>query len=272
MAIPRALEPSGLVLVDKPTGPSSFALVRDQRSKTGARAGHAGTLDPFASGLLLVLLGSATRLARYLVGLDKRYETEIDLSSRTASGDLMGETIETKEAPPLDQLEKSLRELSGEVELRVPAVSAIKIGGERAYRLARRGEAPEMPLRRSRIDDLQLLDYSDGVARLDLRVSSGTYVRAIADRLGGHCRSLRRLEVGPFLVAEADSELIRPALEALPFLPLVELSEEEAKLVDNGRELRRSEDGLLRLSLAGRLIAVGRGKNGTVKPETVMPV
>ena len=93
MAIPRALEPAGLVLVDKPAGPSSFALVRDLRTKTGARAGHAGTLDPFASGLLLVLLGSATRLARYLVGLDKRYQTEIDLSSRTSTGDLEGETI-----------------------------------------------------------------------------------------------------------------------------------------------------------------------------------
>lgn len=272
MAISRALEPSGLVLVDKPSGPSSFALVRDLRSKTGARAGHAGTLDPFASGLLLVLLGSATRLARYLVGLDKRYVTEIDLSSRTSSGDLEGETVETREAPPREQLEESLQQLRGEVELRVPAVSAIKIAGERAYRLARRGEAPEMPLRRSRIDELRLLDYSNGVAGLDLRVSSGTYVRAIADRLGGHCRSLRRLEVGPFLVSGADSTLIHPSLEALPFLPIVELSEEEARLVGNGGELARSEPGLLRLRREGRLIAVALGKNGTVRPETVMPV
>ncbi|MHB8059841.1 MAG: tRNA pseudouridine(55) synthase TruB [Gaiellaceae bacterium] len=272
MAIPRALEPSGLVLVDKPSGPSSFALVRDLRSKTGARAGHAGTLDPFASGLLLVLLGSATRLARYLVGLDKRYLTEIDLSSRTASGDLEGETIETREAPPRERLEESLEQLRGDVELRVPAVSAVKIGGERAYRLARRGEAPEMPLRRSRIEELQLLDYSDGVARLDLRVSSGTYVRAIADRLGGHCHSLRRLEVGPFLVADADSERIHPAPEALPFLPCVELSEQEAELVRNGGGLARDEPGMLRLCREGRLIAVALGKNGTVRPETVMPV
>jgi len=219
VAIPRALEPSGLVLVDKPSGPSSFAIVRDLRSKTGARAGHAGTLDPFATGLLLVLLGASTRLARYLVGLDKRYETEIDLSSRTSSGDLTGEVIERAEAPERKRLEASLEELRGEVELRVPALSAIKIGGERAYRLARRGETPEMPIRRSRIDDLRLLDYSDGVARLDLRVSSGTYVRAIADRLGGHCESLRRLEIGPFSLENASSELIHPATEALPFLP-----------------------------------------------------
>ena len=177
MAIPRALEPSGLVLVDKPAGPSSFAVVRDLRSKTGARAGHAGTLDPFASGLLLVLLGSSTRLARYLVGLDKRYETEIDLGSRTSTGDLEGETIETREAPGREQLEKRLLELRGEVELRVPALSAIKIGGERAYRLARRGEAPEMPLRLSRIDELRLLDYTRrrGQARSPRRLR---YLRA----------------------------------------------------------------------------------------------
>jgi tRNA pseudouridine55 synthase len=245
VAIPRALEPSGLVLVDKPSGPSSFALVRDLRSKTGARAGHAGTLDPFASGLLLVLLGSATRLARYLVGLDKRYLTEIDLSSRTASGDLEGEIIETKEAPARELLEESLH---------------------------RRGEAPEMPLRRSRIDELQLLDYSNGIARLDLRVSSGTYVRAIADRLGGHCHSLRRLEVGPFSVSGADSERIHPAADAVPFLPALELSEEETDSVRAGRQLQRDEPGLLRLCREGRLIAVGLGKNGTVRPETVMPV
>ncbi len=128
-----------------------------------------------------------------------------------------------------------------------------------------------MPLRRSRIDELLLLDYSGGVARLDLRVSSGTYVRAIADRLGGHCTSLRRLEVGPFSVSEADSELIHPAFETLPFFPLVELSEAEAGLVRNGVELARDEEGPLRLCLAGRLIAVARGKNGTVRPETVMP-
>ena len=161
-----------------------------------------------------MLLGSSTRLARYLVGLDKRYQTEIDLSSRTSSGDLEGETIEAREAPRREQLEKCLLELRGEVELRVPAASAIKIGGERAYRLARLGEAPEMPLRLSRIEKLDLLDYTDGIARLDLRVGSGTYVRAIADLLGGHCRSLRRLEVGPFSIADADSELI-PRREAL---------------------------------------------------------
>ena len=104
---PRALKPSGLVLVDKPAGPSSFAVVKRLRDRTGARAGHAGTLDPFATGLLLVLLGASTRLAQYLVGLDKRYLTEIDLRARTATGDVEGDVVERHERRP-DELEARL--------------------------------------------------------------------------------------------------------------------------------------------------------------------
>jgi len=101
------------------------------------------------------------------------------------------------------------------VELPIPAASAVKIGGERAYKLARRGVDVEMPMRRSRIDALDLIAYSDGAARLDLRVSSGTYIRAVADSLGGHCRTLRRLEIGPFGIDEADPERFIPPDEAL---------------------------------------------------------
>jgi tRNA pseudouridine55 synthase len=254
---PRALRPSGLVLVDKPSGPSSFAIVKRLRDRTGARAGHAGTLDPFATGLLLVLLGSATRLAQYLVGLDKRYVTDIDLSAHTTTGDLEGEVVERRDPP--DDLERLLESFRGEVELPVPAASAVKIGGERAYRLARRGVEVEMPVRRSTVHVLRLESYRDGVARLDLRVSSGTYVRSIADGLGGHCVSLRRLEVGPFSVDDADERRILPAAEALPFLPMREVSAEEAAAVRQGR-LR--EPGAVRLVHAGELVAV----DGTVLP------
>lgn len=271
MAIPRALEPSGLVLVDKPVGPSSFQVVSRLRSRTGARAGHAGTLDPFASGLLLVLLGASTRLARYLVGLDKHYLTKIDLSRRTSTGDIEGERIDEHAAPEPAQLEQLLDSFRGEVELPIPAYSAIKIDGERAYHLARKGEAPEMPLRRSRIDELSLLDYSDGVARLDLRVGSGTYVRAIADALGGHCRTLRRLEVGPFSVDAADEERIITPAQALSFLPALELRGEETAAIRAGRALERPEQGRLLLLESGNLIGVGNGVGGTVRSETVMP-
>ena len=200
---PRGLSPAGVVLVDKPAGPSSFAVVADLRRRTGARTGHAGTLDPFATGLLLLLSGSATKLAGCFVGLDKRYVTDIDLTARTTTADPEGEALERHDAPMLDELERRLAHLRGEIELPIPAASAVKIGGERAYKLARRGVQVQMPTRRSR------------VVRLDLRVSSGTYVRAIADTLGGHCRTLRRTEIGPFTVDEADPERFIPPEEAL---------------------------------------------------------
>jgi tRNA pseudouridine55 synthase len=212
---PRGLSPSGIVLVDKPAGPSSFAIVAELRRRTGARTGHAGTLDPFATGLLLLLSGAATKLASSFVGLDKRYLTEVDLSSRTSTGDPEGEVVERLAPPSEAELEERLARLRGEIELPVPAASAVKIGGERAYRLARRGIVVEMPLRRSRVDALDVITYSDNVAVLDLRVSSGTYVRAIATALGGHCRALRRTEIGPFSVDEADPERIIPPEEAL---------------------------------------------------------
>src|SRR5262245_33151344 len=181
---PRGLKPTGLILVDKPAGPSSFQVIAAIRRRTGARTGHAGTLDPFASGLLLVLSGAATRLARWLVGLDKRYVTEVDLGARTSTGDVEGDVVEEAQAPTRDELEQRLAGLRGEVELPIPAASAVKIEGERAYRLHRRGQVVEMPVRRSLVSTLELLDYRDGLARLDLRVGSGTYVRSIADALG----------------------------------------------------------------------------------------
>ena len=247
------------MLVDKPAGPSSFAVVRRLRDRTGARAGHAGTLDPFASGLLLVLLGSATRLARYLVGLDKRYVTEVDLTARTTTGDREGEITERRDAPRLDDLEERLAGLRGEVELSVPAASAVKIEGERAYRLARRGVTVDMPIRRSTVHGLVLHRYEAGVAELDLRVSSGTYVRSIAEALGGHCRSLRRMEVGPFSVEDADEERILPPADALPFLPVLEVDDAAALAIRQGR--RRLPDRV-RVICGGELVAV----DGTVLP------
>lgn len=201
--------------MDKPPGPSSFAVVHRIRRRTGARTGHAGTLDPFASGLLVLLSGRATKLTQRFVGLDKRYRTEIDLSGRTSTGDPEGSVIERREPPEPGELEEALDSLRGEIELRIPAASAVKVGGERAYRLHRRGVEVEMPIRRSHVRKLELLGYAGGVAELDLLVSSGTYVRAIADALGGHCVSLRRTEVGPFSIEEADEERVIPVEEAV---------------------------------------------------------
>ena len=218
MAIPKALEPTGVVLVDKPAGPSSFHIVARVRRRTGAKTGHAGTLDPFATGLLVLLSGRATSLQDRFMKLDKRYVTEIDLSERTTTGDPEGEVVEAQAPPVADELEQALAELRGEVELPVPAASAVKIDGERAYRLHRRGVAVEMPRRMMRIHELELVSYTDGIVALDLLVGSGTYIRSIADRLGGHCIALRRTEVGPFSVDEADEERVLALEETLPRL------------------------------------------------------
>jgi tRNA pseudouridine55 synthase len=209
--VPRALRPVGVALVDKPAGPSSFAIVAALRRRTGARTGHAGTLDPFATGLLVLLSGAATRLAPCFVGLDKRYVTDVDLTATTATGDPEGPVVTRHPAPERAALDSALERLRG----------------ERAYRLARRGVDVEMPLRRSQVLALDVISYSgDATAtsavRLSLHVSSGTYVRSIAHALGGHCTSLRRTAVGPFEVREAaavDDVRLVPARDALARLP-----------------------------------------------------
>jgi tRNA pseudouridine55 synthase len=221
--VPRALEPAGIALVDKPAGPSSFKLVGELRRRTQARTGHAGTLDPFATGLMLLLSGWATKLAPCFVGLDKRYVTDVDLTATSTTGDPEGEVLERHEAPIQEELEQQLERLRGWVELPIPTVSAVKIGGERAYRLARRGVEVDMPVRRSHVAALDVIAYSGTEVTLDLRVGSGTYVRSLAVALGGHCRTLRRTEIGPFSIEEASTdlhtvELVEPAL-ALRRLP-----------------------------------------------------
>ena len=259
---------NGLVLVDKPSGPSSFAMVKTLRNRYGVKAGHAGTLDPLASGLLLCLLGPATRLVRYLVGLDKRYVTEIRLGLRTTTGDGEGDTLEKTPVPTVAEIEA----LRGEVDLRIPQASAVKVEGRRAYDLQRRGVVVEMPMRRSTIHDLRVRNYAPPLVELDLRVSSGTYVRAIADALGGHCRTLRRTAVGPFRVEDADEKRVLPPLAALPHLAERQVTDEEARLVRTGRALPGDAEGPIALWRDdGELVAVARAEDGTVRPETVFP-
>ena len=218
MARRGAATPAGLVLYDKPAGPSSFAIVRQLREQTGARAGHAGTLDPFATGLLLILLGSFTKEAQQFVGVSKRYETAVDLSRVTSTGDHKGELLDEHVPPSLLELEARLDSLRGEVDLKIPAASAVKIGGERAYKLHRRGIALEMPTRRTTVYELELEEYEEPIARLSMRLSSGGYVRAVAEALGGHCVDLRRMNVGPFDVADADPQRIIPPEAAISAL------------------------------------------------------
>ena len=242
MAIPKGLEPTGVILVDKPAGPSSFAVLAGVRSRTRAKTGHAGTLDPFATGLLLLLSGRATTMASCFVGLTKRYLTDVDLSRRTTTGDPEGQPLEEHEPLAAGGLEAALANLCGEVELPIPTASAVKIGGERAYHLHRRGVVVEMPLRRSRVDALDVIAYTNGIATLDLRVSSGTYVRSIAEALGGHCVTLRRTEVGPFSVDEADAEHVLALEDALGRIGLTVAEAEAERRSRAERDRERDRD------------------------------
>ncbi len=218
MGVPKALEPTGVVFVDKPAGPSSFAMVAEVRRRTGAKTGHSGTLDPFATGLLILLSGRATSLQDRFMKLDKRYTTTIDLTCRSSTGDRDGDLGETHDPIVGADLEQALERLRGDVELPIPAASAVKIDGERAYKLHRRGVDVEMPTRVMQIHSLDCVEADEQVLQLELHVGSGTYIRSIADALGGHCVELRRTHIGPFGVDEADASTVVDLADVLPRL------------------------------------------------------
>ncbi len=200
----------GVLLVDKPAGPTSHDVVARVRRERGQKAGHAGTLDPFATGLLIVLLGrEATRCQARFMALPKTYRTVARFGAVSTTGDPEGEITETGVLPagPLELP-------TGEVRQRPPAYSAVKVRGERAYRRARRGEDPEMPERIVSVFRFEELWREDGRAGLEIECSSGTYVRSLVGDLGdAYCESLRRTAIGPFAVEEA--ELFLPLDEAL---------------------------------------------------------
>jgi tRNA pseudouridine55 synthase len=185
---------------------------------------------------LALLSGAATRIAPCFSGLDKRYVTDVDLTATTSTGDPEGEVLSRHPGPDRAAVELALERLRGEIELPIPAASAVKIGGERAYKLARRGVEVQMPLRRSHVFALDVISYCGDTAatssvRLSLHVSSGTYVRSIAHALGGHCTTLRRTAVGPFDVDEAvrvDEARLMSAGEALARLPEAALGRVES--------------------------------------------
>src|SRR5215217_6596196 len=210
----------GVLLVDKPAGVTSHDVVASQRRRLGrgVRVGHAGTLDPFATGLLLVLVGRATRVQRYLMALGKRYETVARLGSTSTTGDPEG-TIARGRDPDLSHLP------TGTIRQRPPAYSAVKVAGRRAYALARRGEDVELPEREVHVSRFELLWRDEDRAGFAIDCSSGTYVRSLIADLGdAYCLELRRTAIGEFDVADADPERILPLDVALAFLPAVDLA------------------------------------------------
>jgi len=191
-----------VLICDKPAGMTSHDLVRRVRRERGCKAGHAGTLDPFATGLLLVLLGPATRLQRFLTDLPKTYLATARLGWRSSSGDPEGELTETGRLPA------SLELPTGAVRQRVPMTSAVRVGGERLYRKARRGETVPTPLRDIEVYRAELLDRDAETARYAIECSSGTYVRTLIETLGdAYCVELRRTAIGPFRVEDAGEEI-----------------------------------------------------------------
>ncbi len=196
----------GVLLIDKPAGMTSHDVVaRIRASLGGVRTGHAGTLDPFATGLLLVLVGRATKAQRALMALPKRYHTVARLGATSSTGDVEGEVVETGRLPP-DPAPLP----TGEVRQRPPRHSAVKVGGERAYRRARRGEEFELPERLVTVYRFEQLWRETGAggaggrAAFEIECSAGTYVRSLIADLGdAYCLELRRTAIGPFEVADA---------------------------------------------------------------------
>jgi tRNA pseudouridine55 synthase len=257
----------GVLLVDKPPGVTSHDVVAAERRRLGrgAKVGHAGTLDPFATGLLLILAGRATRVQRFLMGLPKRYETVARLGYTSTTGDPEGE-IAPGRMPP-----EPLVLPTGRIRQRPPAHSAVHVGGRRAYALARAGEAVEVPEREVEVHRFEQLWRDGERAAFAIECGSGTYVRSLIAGLGdAYCLELRRTGIGPFDVADADEQRIVPLDDALAFLPEVTLSPDEGRRAGHGAAIPAPPtlaEGIARLTDEQGLIALAEPRpDGTLKP------
>ncbi|UCE26571.1 MAG: tRNA pseudouridine(55) synthase TruB [Candidatus Coatesbacteria bacterium] len=298
MAGGRGIE--GALLVNKPSGPTSHDVVDGVRRALGIkRVGHVGTLDPFADGLLVLLVGRATRLAEYLTGYDKAYRATLRLGATTDTEDCTGTLVEEKAVPDLsvEGIEGVFARFEGRIRQRVPAYSAVKVDGERLYRRVRRGADVDTPVREIEIYSLTLVEYDSPEITFDVECSTGTYVRALARDIGealgcgAHLVALTRTRVGLYELADAVSldklkadgvdacladKAFVPAAEMLPDFPTVGISEEDASNIGNGRDVTRTNiakdagDGaMVKLVLEGRLAAVGRITGDSVRPVKV---
>ena len=256
----------GVLLVDKPAGVTSHDVVAAERRALprGTRVGHAGTLDPFATGLLLVLIGRATRVQRFLMALPKRYETVARLGWTSTTGDPEGE-LEPGRMPP-----EPLVLPTGRLRQRPPAYSAVRVGGRRAYALARAGEAVELPERDVDVHRFELLWRDGDRAGLAIDCGSGTYVRSLVADLGdAYCLELRRTAIGAFDVADAGRFV--PLGDALGFLPVVALEGDAARRASHGVAVAvpggAPTGGVVRLVDGDGLIALAEPhEDGTLKP------
>ena len=206
----------GIILIDKPSGMTSFGVVARVRRKRSERAGkkikvgHTGTLDPFATGLMILVIGKETKNAETYSKLDKVYEATFRLGQTSTTGDPEGEISNVSDHKPTEgEVAEALTKFKGEIQQTPPAFSAIKIDGQRAYKLARAGEAVEMPVRTVTIHSLELLNYSYPEVRVRAHVSSGTYIRTLAEDIGkvletgAYCTQLRRTKIADWSIKDA---------------------------------------------------------------------
>lgn len=275
-----------LWLVDKPAGPTSHDVVARMRRAMprGTKVGHAGTLDPFATGLMVVLSGRATRLADHLSGLDKGYLATIRTGFRSATGDLEGPVSPEGAPAGAADIAAVLPSLTGRQRQRVPAYSAVRVDGERLYSRARRGEVVDAPVREVVIHRLELVDdLGGGRAQLAVRCSKGTYIRSLAEDIGralgvgAYCEALRRTEVGNLSVADAlpPEEALagggHDPREGLGHLPEVAVDAAGAADLAHGRSVPGEARGTCLLVHGGRLLAVGEGDGeGGIRPRIVL--
>lgn len=275
-----------MLLYPKPAGVTSHDVVaqvrRRLRDQTGQkqRVGHAGTLDPFATGLLLVLVGAATRMQRFLMALPKTYRTVARLGWVSDTGDVDGTLTRTGRVP-----ESPLDLPTGELMQRPPAYSAVKVGGERLYKKARRGEPVEAEPRPVTVYRFEELSRDGDRVTLEIECSAGTYVRQlVADLNDAYCEQLDRTAIGPFHLSDADPEKIVPLNEALSFMPNVELDAETARRVRHGMPANcqpptacqlhpptACSPVATRLTHAGTLIAIAEPHGTELKPTVVLP-
>jgi tRNA pseudouridine55 synthase len=255
---------SGILNIDKPLGQTSFDVVRRVRRGTGERkVGHAGTLDPAATGVLLVCLGQAVRVSEYLMDLPKVYRAAIRLGISTDTYDSEGQTVATATADTVSEeaLRQALQGFVGAIQQAPPPYSAIKVGGRPAYKLARKGEAPALPARRVEVYRLDLLDFLTPVVELEIECGKGTYIRSIAHDLGqalgcgAYLERLARTRVGPFTLESALNgeeleqalgdgswrTLLLPVDYGLVGLPAVTLQIEDEKDVRHGQAIQLGE-------------------------------
>ncbi len=274
----------GLLLVHKPAGVTSHDAVDAVRRALGTRrVGHAGTLDPMATGLLLIGVGRATRLLRFLGDLEKEYEGAGRLGIETDTLDAEGEVVRTASVDVTEpRLREALASLTGEIEQRPPAYSAVKVGGRKLYEAARRGERLEAPPRLVRVEAFDLARFAP--PDFDFRVvcSSGTYVRSLVAEVGAalgcgaHLTRLTRTRIGPFAAADGvppdrPGEPL-PVERAVEHLPRVELNQEEARAAGHGRPLGPAGiDGPHAVFAPdGRLIGVYRDEGPRARPQVIL--